>query len=185
MFQFDIAVSTPSTLHEYAVPESASNKEGATKFNLGLKGVLEDVIFLESASKNVEKFSVKTQNSGHQFVHVYQLNGDKVFVKCCSGICMKSCRKLVNCRTIDMIDICPHLTRFRRYIEDNWQRHPLLKLMKDKGTVPVEDEPLTNNNEDNNCEDPGDERTVVDDRTDDEEDNEEEDVVEKEKKVKI
>jgi len=98
----------------------------SSKINLGLKAITCDVHHLISTTTNVEKFSVRS-TSGHQFVHIFKGNANKiVYVKCCSGICSTVHKKKVNLRTMEEASLCPHLTVFKRYIECNWHKHALL-----------------------------------------------------------
>ena len=52
---------------------------------------------------------------------------------------MEVYRKLVNCRTIDSTGLCPHLCRFKSYIDENWKSHHLLRLFKTQ-TSSVDDD---------------------------------------------
>ena len=90
-FQFDIGessrVSESDEAHNYAVSSHCPSNEKSSisiKVDEALKAVKEDVIYLNSSSNNVEKFSVRTSNNGHQFVHVYKANSEIFYNKCSS-----------------------------------------------------------------------------------------------------
>ena len=98
---------------------------------------------------NVEKFSV-VADGNHQFVHVFKANqNNRVYVKCCSGICSRSYSKLMILHTMEEVDLCPHLTLFKSYMDTNWQKHRLLRILRNQ-FCEVEEE-----NEDNDTDEMG------------------------------
>lgn len=112
------------------MPNSNTKSVASAKITNGLKSLIQDVIPLHSVM-NIEKFSVRSQ-VGHQFIHVYTDNRSKrVYVKCMSGLCSLSNSKKIKLRTMDEVDkLCPHLLVFKTYIDENWEKHRLLRLLR-------------------------------------------------------
>ncbi|XP_066914875.1 uncharacterized protein [Clytia hemisphaerica] len=118
-----------SNEHGYSIPQS--NMEMGTvvasKIKMSLEAVSQDVILLSSA-ETIEKFSVRSISS-HQFVHIFASNDKtRVYVKCSSGLCMHAHSKKVLLRNLEEGERCDHLEVFKRYIDENWQNHPLMQL---------------------------------------------------------
>uniref|UniRef100_A0A7M5WYX6 SWIM-type domain-containing protein n=2 Tax=Clytia hemisphaerica TaxID=252671 RepID=A0A7M5WYX6_9CNID len=119
-----------------------------TKIDDGLKAASSEVLPLPASAMDMEKFSVRS-DEGHQFVHLFRSNTkQKVFVICKSGICSNN--KEVKLRTLDQAKLCPHLKVFKNYIDQNWQKHALLKQYgsKDDGETTVE---VNESDDDNNA----------------------------------
>ena len=127
----------PANHHGYSIPQFVTNSTTtsivAAKINQGLTAVKDDVISLPS-KPNLERFSVRFP-VGHQFVHVYKSNkGPLVFVKCCSGICSLTYGKKINLRAMDAIELRPHLTVFKGYIDQFGQNHQLVSSLINQNT---------------------------------------------------
>ena len=125
-----------------------------TKINDGLRAVSLDVLPLPASVMDLEKFSVRSEE-GHQFVHLFRSNTkQKVFVHCKSGLCSNN--KEIKLRTMDKANLCSHLKVFKTYIDQNWQKHALLKHYGD------DDDEI--------------EATADDDKSDDDDDDDDDDV---------
>ncbi|XP_066924458.1 uncharacterized protein [Clytia hemisphaerica] len=120
--------------HGYGAPQLMPNSNtesvASVKISNGLKSVIQDVIPLHSVM-DIEKFSVRSP-VGHQFIHVYTDNRSKrVYVKCMSGLCSLANSKKIKLRTMEEVDkLCPHLLVFKSYIDENWDKHRLLRLLR-------------------------------------------------------
>lgn len=115
--------------HGYSVPPSdiEMGTVVANKIKNSLADVSKDVILL-SSSATIEKFSVRSP-SGHELVHLFTSSDkSRVYISCSSGICMYAHSKKVLLRNLDEGERCDHLEVFKRYIDENWQNHPLMQL---------------------------------------------------------
>ncbi|XP_066921621.1 uncharacterized protein [Clytia hemisphaerica] len=164
-FKISVKPHEAFATHSYSIPPAsvASENALAKRIEKGLQAYSEDVMVLDSV--NVEKFSVRS-SIGHHFVHVFKSNqDDRVFVACQSGICSKRYRKLVNFCTMDEVALCAHLTVFKSYLDCNWKKHRLLRILRWQN-IP-------------------DDGTAMDDKDEVEEKEEEEDEVENEFEMEL